>query len=495
MRDNRLFVAVDLGAGSGRVFLAGFLPGELVLEEVKRFHYPPRRHEGHLRWDARAIFDGITSGLGLAAVRARELGRLVHSVGVDAWGVDYGLVNADGRLLEDPICYRDERTDGIMEQVFARMPREEIFARTGIQFLPLNTIFQLYAHVRGGLPRGASRLLLVPHLVNAFLCGRFAAEFTHATTTQLINAAAGDWDGEIVRRLGLPGELLCPIVLAGEPLSPLAREVAAATTLRGVNVVAPATHDTASAVVGAPIQPGWAFISSGTWSLVGVERPATLINRDVAHHNFTNEGGVRGTTRFLKNVCGLWLLESCRKQWQAQGQAFDYDALLGGAAALHDSPALIWPDDPRFLNPPNMLEAIAAQLALTGQQMPTEPAAVTRLILDSLALRYASVVRTIECLTGTRVEGVQIVGGGSQNAYLNQATATATGKPVLSGPVEATVIGNAVVQAMTAGRFSGVDEARRYVATHVQATPFVPRRTPAWERAERKYASIEGATS
>jgi rhamnulokinase len=491
--DERLFVAVDLGAGSGRVFLVGVGPGELMLEEVRRFHYPPRRHDGHLRWNARSIFDGVKSGLAVAAGRARQLGRPVCSVGVDSWGVDYGLVDADGRLLEDPICYRDERTDGIMEEVFERMPREEIFVRTGIQLMPLNTVFQLYAHVRSGLPARAARLLLVPHLVNMVLCGESAAEFTHATTTQMLNAATGTWDQQIVDCLGLPAGLLCPIVPAGSTLAPILAGVAAETGLRDASVVAPATHDTGSAVAGAPLQPGWAFISSGTWSLVGVERHGTLIDAEVARHNFTNEGGVHGTTRFLKNVTGLWLLESCRKEWQGQGQACGYDELLGGAAALDESPALIFPDDPRFLNPPSMLAAIAEQLADTGQAVPAQPVALTRTILDSLALRYASVLQTIESLTHAGIEGIQIVGGGSQNAYLNQAAATATGKPVLAGPVEATVIGNALVQAISAGRFETLLDARRHVTANVRPTRFTPERTAAWDRAERKYASIEAA--
>jgi rhamnulokinase len=489
--DKRLYVAVDLGAGSGRVFLAGVGPAELMLEEVRRFHYPPRQVDGHLRWDARRIFTEIQAGLSAAAARATALKRPVQSVGVDSWGVDYGLVDAAGELVEDPVCYRDERTAGIMDAVFERMPRAEMFARTGIQFMPLNTVFQLYAHVRAGLPDRAAHLLLVPDLVNARLTGRAVTEFTNATTTQLLNAATGTWDEHVIARLGLPGGLLCPVVPAGEVLGPLAPDLATGTGLQGTNVTAPATHDTGSAVAGAPLQPGWAYVSSGTWSLVGVERRGALIDSDVARHNFTNEGGANGTTRFLKNVTGLWLLESCRKEWQEQGQPADYDQLLGRAAALDESPCLIFPDDPRFLNPESMLAAIAEQVAETGQPAPTQPSVVTRAILDSLALRYASVLRAVESLTRTSVDGVQIVGGGSLNAYLNQATATATGKPVLAGPVEATVIGNVVVQAVAAGRFGGLSDGRRHVAENVRPTPFTPKPSRAWERAERRYASIE----
>ncbi len=491
MNDERaMYVAVDLGAGSGRVFLAGIGRGELTLEEVRRFTYPPRRLAGHLRWDARRIFDEVTAGLRQAGVRARELGRPVESIGVDSWGVDYGLLGADGRLVEDPVCYRDERTTGMMEAVFARVPRAEIFVRTGIQFLPLNTLFQLVAHVREGLPAAATRLLLVPDLVNAFLTGVAQTEFTNATTTQLLNAATGTWDEQIVETLGLPASFLTAIVPAGTVVGPLRGEIRAQTGLE-CGVVAPATHDTGSAVAGTSLEPGWAFISSGTWSLVGVERTGPLINPAVARQNFTNEGGVNNTTRFLKNIAGLWLLEACRKEWQATGRACDYDELLREAAEFDESAGLVFPDDPRFLNPPSMVEALSQQLKETGQRPSVEPPVLTRIILDSLALRYASALRTIESLTGSPIEGVRIVGGGSRNGYLNQATANATGKPVVAGPVEATVIGNALVQAVSAGRFESLAAGRAHVAARVQSRAFEPRPHAAWEQQKERYAAIE----
>ncbi len=489
--DHRLFIAVDLGAGSGRVFLAGFAPQELMLEEVRRFRYPPRTVDGHLRWDARQMLAEITTGLREAAERAQALARPVHSLGVDTWGVDYGLLDAAGRLLEDPVCYRDARTDGMMEAAFERVPKAEIFARTGIQFMQFNTLFQLYAHVRAGLPKTAARLLLVPDLVGAMLSGRHVTEYSIGTTTQMFDAASGTWDTDLLGRLGIPTNLLCDIVPSGTALGPLLPDLVTGTGLHGVQVVVPAAHDTGSAVAGAPLQPGWAYISSGTWSLAGVERPGVLINDEVARHNFTNEGGVFGTTRFLKNVMGLWILESCRKEWQAQGLSVEYDELLERAAALDGEPGLIYPDDSRFLNPPSMLAAVADQMRETGHAVPSDPPAVVKVILDSLAFRYASVFRTIEALTGTPIEGVQIIGGGSQNAYLNQATATATGKPVLAGPVEATALGNAVVQAIAAGRFASLAEARSHVARHVQPTSFEPRPTAASARAASRYAAIQ----
>jgi rhamnulokinase len=489
--DHRLFIAVDLGAGSGRVFLAGFAPDQLMLEEVRRFRYPPRSVDGHLRWNARQILAEIMTGLRDAADQARALQRKVQSVGIDCWGVDYGLVDGTGRLVEDPVCYRDARTDGMMDAVFERVPRAEMFARTGIQFMQLNTIFQLFAHAREGLPRAATRLLLVPDLVGLMLSGRAITEFSIGTTTQMFNASTGTWDDELLGRLGIPRDLLCEVVPSGTSLGPLLPEVGAETGLRGVGLVAPAAHDTASAVAGAPLQPGWAYISSGTWSLVGVERRNPLINDEVARHNFTNEGGAYSTTRFLKNVMGLWILESCRREWIERGASVEYDDLLQQAGAIEEETGVIYPDDPRFLNPPSMLAAIGEQMRESGQAAPAHPPAVAKVILDSLAHRYASVLRTIEMLTGTSIEGIQIVGGGSRNGYLNQATASAAGKPVLAGPTEATATGNAVVQAIAAGRFDSLAEARSHVARHVRSTSFAPKPTAASARAALRYAAVQ----
>ena len=489
--NNSLYIAIDLGAGSGRVFLAGLAPHELLLEEVRRFHYPPRRLDGHLRWDFAHIFTEIKAGLAAAAIRANELGRPIHSLGVDSWAVDYGLIDAAGKLVEDPICYRDERTANIFEQLFAQMPREEIYARTGIQFLTLNTSSQLCAHAQAGFAPSADRLLLIPDLINFFLTGKVFTEYTNATTMQLVNANTRDWDEAIIQRLNVPLHLFTKIIPAGAEVGILMPPLADELNLQGVQVIAPATHDTGSAVIGAPLPDDWAYISSGTWSLVGVELDAALINAETAQHNFTNEGGAFGTIRFLKNVMGLWVLESCRKEWQAQGLTVDYEVLLRDVAARTDFPALLFPDDARLFNPPSMTAAIAAQLSETHQQLSPEPAAVAKAILDSLALRYASVLRTIETLTGKPIEGVQIVGGGSQNAYLNQATANATGKPVLAGPVEATVIGNVAVQAIAAGRFATLTEARQHIAANVRLLRFEPQISAAWKSVAERYAEIE----
>jgi rhamnulokinase len=490
--NDSLYIAVDLGAGSGRVFLAGVAPGELLLEEVRRFKYPPACEGGHLRWPMPDIFGEIKAGLREAGQRARQLGRTVLSIGVDSWAVDYGLVDAGGELIENPICYRDARTRGEMERVFARVPREEIFARTAVQFLDFNTLFQLHAHARAGLDGAAARLLLIPDLIAFFLTGRAVCEYTNATTTQLVGARTRGWDKELLERLGLPAQLLAEIVPAGTDLGTLKPALADELRLEGVRVVAPATHDTASAVAGVPLREGWAYISSGTWSLVGVERGEPLTGAEVARHNFTNEGGAFGTVRFLKNVMGLWVFESCRAEWTARGLDVDYDTLLRQVGEIEESPGLIFPDDARLFNPPNMLEAVSRQLLETGQQVSVDdPATLTKVILDSLAFRYASVVRTIESLTKRRVGGVQIVGGGSRNVYLNQATANATGLTVLAGPSEATVTGNVLVQAVAAGRFATLAEARHHVEENLSMGKFAPHASPDTEEAARRYAAIE----
>ena len=493
--EHSLYIGVDLGAGSGRVFLAGVAPRELLLEEMRRFYYPAAESAGHLRWDLVSIFNQIKAGAREAGELARRLGRPIYSVGVDSWGVDYGLTDKEGKLVEQPVCYRDQRTQGMMEQVFTRVPRAEIFARTGIQFMAFNTLFQLCAHSQFGIPDKAARLLLIPDLINLFLSGRAVTEYTNATTTQMVNAETGMWDTEMLARLGLPVNLLAEIVAAGTDLGPLATEIAAELELENVRVVTPATHDTGSAIAGAPLEDGWAYISSGTWSLVGIERGRALINPEVARHNFTNEGGVFGTIRLLKNVMGLWILELCRKEWKERGLDVDYGFLLREVGLRNESAGLIYPDDARFFNPPSMLDAVAEQLVETGQLVPSDPSALAKVILDSLAFRYGSILSTIESLTGKQIKGVQIVGGGSQNDYLNQATATVTGLPVLAGPAEATVIGNVLVQAIAAGRFVSLAQARAHVAENVQLKRFAPHPSPAWQEAAPKYAAIEARFS
>ena len=483
-----LYIAVDLGAGSGRVFLAGVDPDELLPEEIRRFQYPPSEKAGNIRWDFSHILAEINFGLKGAGERARKLKRDIRSIGVDSWGVDYGLLDAHGDLLADPVCYRDDRTEGTMAQVFARVPRAEIFEKTGIQFQNFNTLYQLYSEKKRS---EAFDLLLLPDLINYFLTGQKVNEYTNATTTQMLNASTGDWDRDLLDRLELPADLLQRIVPAGTDLGPLKPDLAAELGLEGVRVVAPATHDTGSAVAGAPLVDGSAYISSGTWSLIGVELPEALINNEVAKQNFTNEGGVYGTVRFLKNVMGLWLLESCRREWKAGGMDLGYDELLGEVAAYGEMDAFIYPDDPRFLNPPSMLDAIGEQLVETGQRFENSQGAIAKIIFDSLAFRYASVVRSIEDLTGKSISSIQVLGGGGRNAYLNQMTASASGRTVHAGLTEATVVGNVLVQAIAAGRFQSIADARDHVRTNFELNSYRPQPSAKIEEAGLRYTSIE----
>lgn len=485
-----LHLAIDLGAGSGRAVLGGMAGSELALRETHRFHYPPRRAAGHLRWDFGRLIEGVRDGIRSAAAGAAEMGGRLDSVGVDSWAVDYGLLDGDGRLIEEPVCYRDERTEGMMDGVVGRVGRGEIFARTGIQFLPFNTIYQLAAQAREGWPTRAERLLLIPDLCHHALCGSTVTERTNASTTQLLRADDGRWDESLFARLGLPRALMPEVVPAGTPLGTLSAGVQAELGVGPLPVVAPATHDTASAVAGTPLRPGWAYISSGTWSLVGVERDAPLIDEAVARANFTNEMGAFGTVRFLKNVMGLWILESCLREWEAAGRRQDLRELLARVEALGDVAGVVYPDHPRFFNPRSMTAELRASLAETGQAAPDDPPMLAKVVLDSLALRYASVLDTIEELTGTRVPGVHIVGGGSLNGYLNQATADAAGRPVLAGPAEATAAGNVIVQTISRGEIAALAEARALLDRSVQPREFTPRRRAAWAAAARRYQEM-----
>jgi rhamnulokinase len=485
-------VAIDLGAGSGRAMLGRLDASGLALDEVHRFHYAPALAGGRLRWSFEAILAGLKDGLRLAQAAAASRGGGLSSVGVDSWGVDYGLLDAGGRLLEDPVCYRDHRTDGAIERVLRKIPREEIFHRTGIQFLQFNTLFQLHEHAREGLPSGARRLLLIPDLCHHALCGSTSGEYTNASTTQLLDVRTRRWADDLFSRLSLPRELMPEVAAPGTRLGELRPALQKELGLRALQVLAPATHDTGSAVAGTPLEPGWAYVSSGTWSLVGVERTAPLVSHEVARANFTNEGGVLGTVRFLKNVMGLWIFDSCRHEWEARGGASDLESLLAAAAAIERQPGLVFPDHPRFFNPQSMTAEVQAALAETGQNVPDDPARLTRVILDSLALRYASVVRRIESLTGDAVPGVHVVGGGCLNEHLNQATADAAGVPVLAGPAEATAIGNLLMQAVASGCVGSLGEARARVAQSLPPRRFEPRERPGWRDAAQRYREIEG---
>jgi len=476
------FVAVDLGATSGRVIRGRFGNDRFEFEEVRRFPNEMERDGETLRWSTRHLFGEICEALRRIAV-GQEGGATVASVGVDTWGVDYGLFDGAGALIEEPVAYRDARTEGAFERVFPRIPREEIYRATAIQMMPINTLFQLEAHVHSKRwPRNVTRLLTMPDVFHHLLCGSDVAEFTHASTTQMVRHDTREWDRDLCRRLGIPASILPPIVAPGTRLGRLKPEIVRATGL-DCDVVAPAAHDTASAVAATPLSERTAYVSSGTWSLVGVELDAPLVNDDTLRENFTNEGGVAGTTRFLKNVTGVWILEGCRKSFEARGRALSWDELEQAIARAPAWAGAIAPDDPSFFHPTDMAEAVRDVLQRTGQPAPDDPGALARIVLESLALRCSHVLGTVARLTGRSLSAVRIIGGGSKNDFLSQATADATDLAILAGPAEATAIGNLLIQAVTAGRFQNLAEGRAYVAQMLPARRFRSRGDAATEEA------------
>jgi rhamnulokinase len=483
----RNIAAVDLGADSGRVMLARFDGQHLHLEEIHRFPNRPVTLRGHRFWNLLGLWDETLAGLRKAR---REAGRL-DSIGVDTWAIDYGLLDNQGLLLGQPFQYRDHRTDGVMEQVFAHIPREIIYRRTGIQFLPFNTLFQLYAHERmqPGVLAHAHRMLLIPDLLHNWLCGSMVSERTNATTTQCWDPLAGAWATDLLEQLAIPTNMLPPVVEPGSVLG----EVLLRDDLGAAQVIAPATHDTASAIAAVPVtqQSGWGYISSGTWSLVGVELPQPLITSEALAANCTNEGGVFGTTRFLKNVMGLWLLQECLRRWTSQGYATVYETLLADVDAVPPFGALIDPDDARFLAPDDMPAAINAYLAEHGQAPLAAPAAFARCIMESLVLRYREVFHDIGLLAGVIIKQVHIVGGGARNARLNQWLADALGVPVLAGPYEATALGNALMQLVGLGELHTLSEVRA-VAKRAPTRVFTPRsaQLAAWEEAAQRLHTL-----
>lgn len=489
--DAQSFVAVDLGASGGRVVRGRFGADQFEFEEVRRFKNEfvatTDVHGETLRWSTRDLLAEIVAALRQVAASG---GARVASLGVDTWGVDYGLFDGAGRLVEEPVAYRDARTADAFERVFPIVSAAEIHAATGIQLMPINTLFQLHAHVHSAAwPRNAVRLLPMPDVFHHLLCGSDVGEATHASTTQLVRCDTRDWDRDLCRRLGIPASILPKLVPPGTKLGRLKAEIARATGL-DCEVVAPASHDTASAVAATPLSEQTAYVSSGTWSLVGVELAAPLVNDETFRENCTNEGGAAGTTRFLKNVPGLWILEGCRKAWEPQGYALGWDGLERAIARQPAWVAAIAPDDPAFFHPPDMVAAVRAFLQQTGQPAPEEPGALARIVLESLALRCGEVLGTIARLSGRRLRAVRVIGGGSRNDFLSQALADVTDLEILAGPAEATAIGNLLVQAVTAGRFRDLAEGRAYVAQMLPAKRFQPRGEAATEAAVERLRRI-----
>ncbi len=444
-----VLAAVDLGASSGRVMVGRVGPGSLELSEVARFGNVPVRVAGTLYWDILRLYRGVLDGLRAADRAAGPLG----SVGVDSWGVDFGLLDVDGQLLANPVHYRDGRTDGVAARVLADVPAAEIYQTTGVQFLPFNTSFQLAAAAGTAQLEQAATLLLIPDLIAYWLTGVLGAELTNASTTQLLDARTGGWATGLIRRLGIRPELFAPLRRPGEPAGSLRAEVCAAAGLAApVPLTTVGSHDTASAVVGVPAaNERFGYVSCGTWSLVGVELDRPVLTEASRAANFTNEIGIDGTVRYLRNVMGLWLLQESIRTWQAAGLPSTLDDLLPDAARLPALAAVIDVDDPVFLPPGDMPARIAAACRRLGQPAPASPAETVRCIVDSLALAHRAAIHDAQRLSGREVDVVHVVGGGSRNELLCQLTADACGRPVEAGPVEAGALGNVLVQARALG--------------------------------------------
>ena len=462
------YLAVDLGAESGRVVLGRFDGEHVSLEEVHRFPNTPVRLPDGLHWDVLHILSEVKAGLAKAAGETR-----IEGVGVDSWGVDFGLLDREGALVSNPYHHRDARTEGMMEEAFGRMPKEEIYDITGIQFLPINTLYQLLAMRGSSLLEAAETMLLIPDLMNYWLTGEKACEYTNATTTQLLDLESGEWSGDLLGRMDVPLRVLAPIIAPGTELGPLLPEVAEEVGA-GPPVFAVASHDTASAVVAVPAGgEDFAYISSGTWSLVGVETRGPVVTPKAIEANFTNEGGFGGRTRFLKNVMGLWILQECRKQWTKEGREFSYEELAHLAEEAPSGP-LVDPDHPAFLAPGAMVSRVQSFCEETGQTPPEEPAAIARCVFESLALKYGHAIEQVQNLTGRTVKSVNVVGGGSQNDLLCQLTADASTLPVAAGPVEATALGNVMVQAFARDRVGSLEEMRAVVRDSFEASTYEP---------------------
>jgi rhamnulokinase len=488
MQKQHQYLAFDLGAESGRAILGRVHGDVITIEEVHRFQNEPVEYGGSLHWDVPRLW--LEMRKALFALGKSEL----NGIGVDAWGVDYGLLGEKGELLQNPFHYRDRRTDGAMEQVCQTVSKQEIYRETGIQFMQINSLYQLYAAKRDtpNLLGAARTLLTIPDLFHYWLTGTARCEFTNATTTQMVNASSRSWSQALLERLQIPTHLLPEIVQAGSVIGRLSPTAASGTKLVGTHVIAPGSHDTASAVAAIAARDGTAFLSSGTWSLVGTELDSPLINAESMALNFTNEGGVCGTTRFLKNVMGLWMLQGCRTSWSSQNRDYSYAQLM--ELALHE-PAfkhLVDPNDQSFFHPASMPEAIDLFCDKTQQPRPSSPGAYVRAVLESLALKVATIIAEIEQLTKRRIEQIRIIGGGAKNELLNQFTAEATGRRVIAGPVEATALGNIAIQMLATAAATSLEEARAMIDRSFPSKVFDPRESDRWQDQLERFQQYTG---
>jgi rhamnulokinase len=483
------FLAFDLGAESGRTILGKLETDRLSTRELSRFPNSPVQVQGHLHWNIHNLFEEVKNGMKACL---EEASPHPESLAVDTWGVDFGLLAKDGNILELPFAYRDHRTKGAMEAFFERVPKRKVYQWTGIQFMPFNTLFQLYSMVRDKSPllERAAGLLFMPDLITYLLTGEKKNEFTIASTSQLLDPNRIAWREELFAALEIPLGMMQEIIRPGTVVGKLSPAIGKETGLEETPVIATASHDTASAIAAIPASgENWAYISSGTWSLMGFESTQPIINKKALESNFTNEGGVRGTTRFLKNISGLWLIQQCRKEW-IRKTAVTYEELTRSAKEMPPFKTFIDPDWPDFLNPPSMPDAIGEFCLKTKQPIPRTGPEISRCILESLALKYRFTLDELLELRETPIERIHIIGGGSQNQLLCQLTADATGLPVVAGPAEATAIGNIMVQALALGYVRSLDEIRKIVRHSVALKKYEPCGAKEWDLAYERFRSI-----
>ncbi len=490
MSEIHQILAFDFGASSGRAMLGRFDGRTIELEEIHRFSNDPVQIGPTLYWDVLRLFFEIKQGL----IKAKAKGK-IDSLGVDTWGVDFGLIDKEGRLLENPVHYRDTRTAGIQDEAFAHVPRREFYDRTGIQFMNFNTIFQLLAlkRQRPDLLERTAALLLMPDLFVYLLTGVRQSEYTMASTGALLNPYTGSWDDELIARLGLPRQILQPLVQPGTKVGQISDAICQELGIQAIPVMAVGEHDTASAVAAVPAtQPDFVYISSGTWSLMGIESKTPVINDQAYEFQFTNEGGYGRTIRFLKNIMGLWLIQESRRQWIREGADVTFADMEREALACQPFQSLVNPDDPRLGVPGDMPGRIREICRETGQHVPASRGEVVRCIYESLALKYRVTKDSIEAMTGRTYPDLHVVGGGTKDGLLSQFTANATGSRVVAGPIEATALGNIAVQLIGQGAIKNLHEARQVIAASTSLKYYEPVETDDWNLALIRYRQLFG---
>lgn len=491
MTTSRNYLALDLGAESGRAIIGIINEGKLSLNEVHRFINGPVRLPDGLHWDVLRLWSEIKTGIASAVKNGTKL----DGIGLDTWGVDFALLDRNSTLLGNPFHYRDARTDGMLDEAFRLIPREAIFENTGIQFMQINTLYQLLSMVLSKSPLldVAQTFVTIPDLFNYWLSGQITCEFTNATTTQCYDPRQREWAWQVLETLGIPKHIFRPVIQPGTVLGPLLPAVAEETGTTRIPVIAPACHDTGSAVVAVPAgKKDFAWISSGTWSIMGAETNQPVISAQTLKYNFTNEGGVFGTWQLSKNIMGLWLVQECKRTWARQGENLTYDELTRLAAEARPFLAVIDTDDSNFLHPDDMPAHIQAYCQQTGQHVPHTKGEIVRVVLESIALKYRWVLERLEDVTGTRLEPLHIIGGGIKNHLLNQFAADATGCTVITGPDEATAIGNILMQAIALGHLSTLDKARSIVRHSFEQVIFEPGGRDAWDEAFARLLDLLG---